>query len=109
MVVDPPEGGKLLEHSEICSNMFYFALARWMAAIQGYGRMCWHFCSVDEWFQPQLQQPWSLAGKVWVGFGRGRPHHESKAHSGTSFCKRFTSILMMYILEPLELENYSKS
>ena len=63
MVVDPPEGGKLLEHSEICSNMFYFALARWMAAIQGYGRMCWHFCSVDEWFQPQLQQPWSLAGK----------------------------------------------
>lgn len=88
--------------------MFYFVLACWMAAIQGYGRLCWHFCSVHEWLQPQLQQPWSLAGKVWVGFGRGRPHHESKAHSGTSFCKRFTSILMMYyILEPLELENYS--
>ena len=93
----------------IFKYMFYFVLACWMAAIQGYGRLCWHFCSVHEWLQPQLQQPWGLARKVCVGFGRCRPHHESKAHSGTSCCKRFTSILMMYILEPLELENYSKS
>ena len=81
----------------IFKYMFYFVLACWMAAIQGYGSLCWHFCSVDEWLQPQLQQPWGLARKVCVGFGRCRPHHESKAHSGTSCCKRFTSILMMYI------------
>ena len=82
------------EVTRIFREMFKYVLA----AIQGYGRLCWHFCSVDEWLQPQLQQPWSLAGKVCVGFGRGRPHHESKAHSGTSCCKRFTYILMMYIL-----------
>ena len=93
------------EVTRIFGEMFKYVLA----AIQGYGRLCWHFCSVDEWLQPQLQQPWSLARKVCVGFGRGRPHHESKAHSGTSCCKRFKSILMMYILQPLELENYSNA
>ena len=77
--------------------LYNFVLACWMAAIQGYGRLCWHFCSVDEWLQPQLQQPWSLARKVCVGFGRCRPHHESKAHSGTSCCKRFISMLSMLL------------
>ena len=79
-----------------------------MAAIQGYGRLCWHFCSVHEWLQPQLQQPWGLARKSALDLDAAVRTTSQKLIQARAAANGLIYIhIMMYILEPLELENYS--